>query len=176
MSVPTGMSDADEQEMIESLKRGTFAATVRRFVVHDLGISNWTEYLGRRYQVPFEIGVEKQFVLRAPAGTYSFQTITEMVPGIFGTRAEGCTMSNVAGFRIYERKTTYIGQLTIMAGFKSDEELKTERSTDNVRGVMTLGMPERFLNMNIRVPTSRKRHYGRSARMERVQRPDWIPT
>ena len=67
MSVPTGMSDADEQKMIESLKRGTFAATVRRFEAHDLGISSWTEYLGRRYQVPFEIGVERQFVLRAPA-------------------------------------------------------------------------------------------------------------
>ena len=56
MSVPTGMSDADEQKMIESLKRGTFAATVRRFVVHDLGISDWTQYLGRRYQVPFMNG------------------------------------------------------------------------------------------------------------------------
>jgi hypothetical protein len=151
ISVPTGVTDAKQKEMIESLERGSFRATVRRFVVHDLGITEWTQYVGRTFQVRFEAGAEKPLVVRGPAGTYSFLSITDMVPGFFGGKTEGCTMTNVADFRVLEGKTTYIGRLTITATFMADKDARWIHAMDNSRGMAVIGMPERFLDMNIGV-------------------------
>ena len=103
---------------------------------------------GRKYAVPFEFGVEKRFVIQAPAGTYSFQKIVQILRGIFG---EGCTMEGVANFNIHTAKTTYIGQLTIVAGFKSDEELRMVQALDSANRAGIIGVPERFLNMKCNV-------------------------
>jgi hypothetical protein len=151
MSVPTGVTDAEQKRMIESLEQGSFRATVRRFVVHDVGIGDWTQYVGHKFQVHFEVGAEKPFVVRGPAGTYSFLSITDMVPGLFGGKTEGCTMPDVADFRVREGKTTYIGRLTITAAFMSEKDAKWIHAMDNSRGIAVIGMPERFFDMNIGV-------------------------
>jgi hypothetical protein len=151
LSVPTEVADAEQKTMIESLERGSFRATARRFVVHDLGITEWTQYVGRNFEVHFEVGVEKPFAVRGPAGTYAFLSVADMVPGLFGGKTEGCTMQNVAEFRIGEGKTTYIGRLTITAAFMSEKDAYWLHAMDNSRGIAIIGMPERFLDMNIGV-------------------------
>lgn len=89
--------------------------------------------------------------MRGPAGTYSFLSITEIVPGLFGEKSERCTMPDVADFRIREGRTTYIGRLTITAAFMSEKDAYWIHAMDNSRGIALIGMPERFFDMNIGV-------------------------
>ena len=151
MSAPTGVSDF-QQKVIDSFKGRKCDATVGRFVVHHhqlFGTPYDTyEYPGDKYRVSFEVDVEKRFIIRAPAGSYSFQKISQIVPGYSDG---GCTMERVAEFDIREGKTTYIGQLTIIAGFKSDKEVKWMLFFKGLHPIAVPELPEQLLNMTLSV-------------------------
>ena len=135
LSVPTGVSDTHKQKMIDSLKTKKYEATIRRYIVHNYGFADRIEYLGDTYRVAFEIDVAKQFVIRAPSGTYEVRNISQIITGIFGEKNTGCMIESPAFFRIHAGQTTYIGKLTIVAEFMSDEEVKMHQAFQRARGI-----------------------------------------
>lgn len=60
-------------------------------------------------------------------------------------------MEGVANFNIHAGKTTYVGHLTIAAGFMSDSEEKIRQAVRTSRGVYLIGRPEAFLTMRSNV-------------------------
>jgi len=152
LSAPTAPPDSDlRHKAVAELKKARYEATVRRYVPHDYALGEWTEWVGPSYQIIFEVGAEKRFVLRGTPGNYEVQRITELGDGVLGIRAEGCTMTDVASFRIRPASTTYVGRLSIEAGFMEGIELSQVRAWESVNGMHFVHMPERFLKMRVRV-------------------------
>lgn len=148
LSVPTDIADVHDQEIVQSLASKKYEATIGRFVVHEYGFASRTEHPGDRYRVSFAVGVEKQFVVRAPAGTYSFQKISQIVAGLFGEQPGGCRMEGIANFDIQSGRTTYIGRLSIVAVFKQDRGGPWLQSLTNL-GRIPRTLPEAVLSMSV---------------------------
>lgn len=159
LSVPTGVSDIHEREMIDSLKAKKYEATIGRFVFHDYGFASRTEHPGDKYRVSFEIEVEKRFIIRAPAGTYSFQKISQIIAGIFGEEPGGCRIEGIANFDIHAGKTTYVGRLTIVAEFKPDRGGKTLQALKNL-GYISSRLPEAALDMRVSATDMKEESLG----------------
>ena len=147
LSVPTEVSDVHEREMIDSLKAKKYEATISRFVIHDYGFTSTVEYIGDPYRVSFENDVEKRFVIRAPAGSYTFRVISQVFGAVWSTGAV-CTMEGVANFDIDAGKTTYVGQLTIVPDLDPDKESKFLRGYRKAV-VNQTWLPEAALDMRV---------------------------
>jgi len=154
MSAPTGASSIKQQKMVDSLKAKKCRATIRRWNPTEI-LPRASDYVGDEYTVFFEIDVEKRFIIRAPAGRYSLLKIAQIVPAVFGT---GCSMEDVAKFDIREGKTTYIGQLTVLGGFKTEGEIRMMYAEGRAMALQIgdPGLPERFLNMRLSVTDAKQ--------------------
>lgn len=136
LSIPTNIAGGRDQEIVQSLTSKKYEAIIGRFVLHEYGFASRTEHPGDKYSVSFAAGVAKHFIIRAPAGSYSFQKISQILTGPFG-KYGGCRIEGIANFDIHPGRTTYIGELSIIAEFKHDQRW--------VQGQMNLGMIPRTL-------------------------------
>ncbi len=123
LSVPTEISDQRMKKHYDALRGERYRAIARRYVVHPsiLGISR-VEYLGDKYEIDFEPGIERHFAISAPEGTYS---ILDVWPNtnVVSLQKRLC-IQFPAGFRVDSGKITYIGQLTITPSFTSHDVMK----------------------------------------------------
>ncbi len=146
LSATAGVSGIDERSSI-ALKAKKYEAKIRRREVYEYGFASRTKYLGETYRVVFDVDVEKRFIIHAPVGTYEVLNISQTITGIFGERNTACVMEGPAAFDVRERKTTYVGRLTIAAGLMSDREVRMHQALQNARGVFVIGRPEALLTM-----------------------------
>ena len=148
LSPPAGSSGSDDEKIINSLRAKRYEATMGRFVVHDYGIASRVEHPGDRYKVSFSIGVEQPFVVRAPAGSYSIQSISSTVSTVIGPQLGGCRIEGIANFEIREGQTIYVGRLSMVTEFKPDRGRKMIQMLSNL-GRMPVEHPEATLDMTV---------------------------
>ncbi len=141
---PAGVTDDRDRKIVTSLESKSYEAVIGRFVIHDLGIAGWTQHPGERYRFDLTVGVARDFVIHAPAGSYSFQKISQRLKGPFG-QYDGCRIDGIANFEIEAGKTRYVGQLVIASEFRQDRRF--------IAGMTNLGriprsLPEAVLSMH----------------------------
>lgn len=118
-SIPTDVTDIDVQKYYESLKSARYEMTIRRYIAHEYGFASRTEYTGDKFRITFDPDVTHNFVINAPAGTYTTLTIEPT-----GFLKPNMCLEFPAGLRIHAAKTTYVGQLTIVPRFVTYDEMK----------------------------------------------------
>jgi hypothetical protein len=133
ISTPTDVSD-EARSRFDALRSKRLVLEIGRFVEHDLGIGGWVSHPGETYSLVLEVGVEKPFVLTAPAGSYSFQVLATRVDGWFGDENE-CSMYGLANFEVRAESTTYIGRLEVAAGIPAEEEERQLRLMNAARHI-----------------------------------------
>lgn len=133
---------------MDSLRAKSYEATIGRFVLHDYGLASMVEHPGDRYRVAFAVAVERRFVIRAPAGTYSFQRISQIIPGPLGEQLGACRVEGIANFEIRAGTTIYVGRLSIVAGLASDSGGGTLLARAK-RNLASSGLPEAALEMRV---------------------------
>ena len=137
LSVPTGALSIHQREMIDALQAKPYEAVIGRFITYEYGFASRTEHPEDKFRFPSDVDINQPFVIRAPAGTYSFPKISQIIRGIFGEKNMACRMEGVANFNIHAGKTTYVSQLTIAAGFMSDSEEKMRQAVQTIESCIT---------------------------------------